>query len=461
VTGGGDASEPAATVATPPRTSALTRPPGSGTEAGRLVTDGGRPEREDATARPGVTLDGVTVSFDGVRALTDVSLSVVDGEFFTLVGPSGCGKTTTLRVIAGFETPDAGTVAIGGRDVAGVPPEARGIGVVFQSYALFPTMTVRENVGYGLRFTDPPGGVTAAERIDRLLELVDIAGLGGRDPAALSGGQRQRVALARALAPGPDVLLLDEPLSALDARLRERLRVTVREIQRELGITTVYVTHDQAEALAISDRVAVLQNGRIEQVGTPESVYRAPASRFVASFVGDNNLFDAEVIPPAADATSGTNGETVTERQPRARLAAVDGTPLDPPPATGGESITGTGTPPDSGPVVRLPTADVDPGDRVTLCVRPEVIALSAAGQRRPQPSTVGESGGRDAPPRQVRLDATVRSVEFLGDAYRVRCGWRGRTLRVKTTADSPPDGAVRLEFDVADAHLLPDGVES
>jgi thiamine transport system ATP-binding protein len=397
-------------------------------------------------ATPGVELEGVTVRFGGVRALADVSLSVADGEFFTLVGPSGCGKTTTLRTVAGFEAPDAGVVRIGGRDVAGVPPEARGVGVVFQSYALFPTMTVRENVGYGLRFTDPPGGVSASDRVDRLLELVDMAGLGDRDPTALSGGQRQRVALARALAPGPEVLLLDEPLSALDARLRERLRVTVREIQRELSITTVYVTHDQAEALAISDRVAVVRDGRIEQVGAPETVYREPATRFVASFVGDTNLLDAEVT-----AAAGSDGIG-----PRARLVAVDGAPLEP---SGTRAGTGVGSDPDPGSgsgsslgpasdlTVPLPPGhdDVRPGEPVTLCVRPEAIALAGG-------AADGESPVAD---REVTLDATVRGVEFLGDAYRVRCAWAGRELRVRTAADRPPSGAVRLGIDVTDATLL------
>jgi thiamine transport system ATP-binding protein len=240
-----------------------------------------------------LTLDGVSVSYGDAVALSDVDLDVADGEFFTLVGPSGCGKTTTLRSIAGFETPDAGEVRFGGRGMTGVPPEERDVGVVFQNYALFPHMTVAENVGYGLRFhpVDDPEA-----RVGELLSLVDLEGFGERDPTELSGGQQQRVSLARALAPEPDVLLLDEPMSALDARLREELRREVRRIQTELGITTVYVTHDQEEALAVSDRVAVMHDGRVEQVGTPREVYREPASRFVASFVGENNLFDGERV---------------------------------------------------------------------------------------------------------------------------------------------------------------------
>ncbi|USZ67055.1 ABC transporter ATP-binding protein [Halorussus salilacus] len=239
-------------------------------------------------------LSGVSKSFGGVTALRDVSLDIEDGEFFTLVGPSGCGKTTTLRAIAGFETLDRGSVGFGDREMSGVAPEDRDVGVVFQTYALFPHMTVAENVAYGLRFRDPPEGKTRDERVAELLELVDLEGFGERDPDELSGGQRQRVALARALAPGPAVLLLDEPMSALDARLRQRLRTQVKAIQSELDITTVYVTHDQEEALAVSDRVAVMNDGRIEQVGAPEAVYRRPATRFVAEFLGDNNVFEGE-----------------------------------------------------------------------------------------------------------------------------------------------------------------------
>jgi thiamine transport system ATP-binding protein len=367
------------------------------------VTAAGDPPRGDTAARPGhddsppagegVTLEGVTVAFGGVTALADVSVSVAEGEFFTLVGPSGCGKTTTLRTIAGLETPDAGTVRIGGRDVTGLAPEERNAGIVFQNYALFPHMTVRENVAYGLRFRDPPGGVSRRDRVDELLSLVDMDGMADREPTSLSGGQQQRVALARALAPGPEVLLLDEPLSALDARLRERLRVTVRDIQRELAITTVYVTHDQAEALAISDRVAVVNGGRIEQVAPPEEVYRSPATRFVAEFVGDNNVLEASV--------AGT----------------------DPPQADLG------------GAVVALPSgADVTAGESVTVCIRPEALRVG---------------GG------ETTLAATVEGTEFLGDAYRVRCSWRGRTLLVKTTAEAPPSGEVRLGVDPADVHVL------
>jgi thiamine transport system ATP-binding protein len=344
----------------------------------------------------GVELDGVSVTFGDVTALQNVSIAVEEGEFFTLVGPSGCGKTTTLRTIAGFETPVSGQVSIDGQRVDDVPPEERNVGIVFQNYALFPHMSVRENVAYGLHFRDPPGDTTDQERVDELLSLVDMTGMGEREPAQLSGGQQQRIALARALAPGPAVLLLDEPLSALDARLRERLRVTIRDIQQDLDITTVYVTHDQAEALAISDRVAVVNDGRIEQVDTPERVYREPSSRFVAEFIGDNNLFDAEVVSTAP---------------PHAAVNGVD---------------------------VRLPeTASVTAGEAVTFSVRPEAIHL--------------DSG-------ETTLTASVESREFLGDAYRVHCTWNGQSILVKTDNRNPPDETVQLGIDATDVDMISDG---
>jgi len=311
-----------------------------------------------------IELDGVEKVYGDATALRGVDLTVQDGEFFTLVGPSGCGKTTTLRAIAGLESLDAGTIRFDGADVTGRPPEDRNVGVVFQEYALFPTMTVRENVAYGLQFDPPEGSVES--RVDDLLELVDLAGLGDRSPSELSGGQRQRVALARALAPEPDVLLLDEPLSALDARLRDRLRLEIKRIQRELGLATVYVTHDQAEALAVSDRLAVVNDGRIEQVGDPEAVYENPGTRFVAEFLGENNCLDGR---------AGAGGETEGSR-----VRVGDATF-----AVSGEHD----------------------GD-VTLCVRPESLYVNAS---------------------QNRFVARVTDVEFLGEAYRVHFDWNGRRV--------------------------------
>ncbi|NHN43369.1 ABC transporter ATP-binding protein [Halorubellus sp. JP-L1] len=347
-------------------------------------------------------LDAVSVEYGDTTALEDVSLSIRDGEFFTLVGPSGCGKTTTLRTIAGFEQPTTGAVRFGERDVTAVPPEDRGVGVVFQNYALFPHMTVGENVAYGLKFADPPGDVTASERVRTLLELVDMEEFADRDPASLSGGQQQRIALARALAPGPDVLLLDEPMSALDARLREHLRRQVRRVQRELSITTVYVTHDQEEALAVSDRVAVVNDGRIEQVGTPETVYREPASRFVAGFVGENNLLDGTVANVA------TNG-TVTVAASDAEFAVAGGVP--------------------EGDAARTLAV----GDHVTVSVRP--AALDPAVETN-------------------RIELAIDQTAFLGERVRVDGDWRGHHV-VAHLADRPDGDAVAVGFRPADARIV------
>jgi ABC-type Fe3+/spermidine/putrescine transport system ATPase subunit len=236
-----------------------------------------------------VELSGVVKRFDGVTAVDGVSLQVPEGEFLSLLGPSGCGKTTTLRLIAGFEQPDEGEIRIGGRDVAGLPPYRRDVNTVFQSYALFPHLTVRENVAYGLKQSGMPRGRRAA-RARELLELVHLPHEEDRKPRQLSGGQQQRVALARALAKSPRVLLLDEPLGALDLKLRKEMQVFLKTLHADLGTTFVYVTHDQEEALAMSDRVAVMHAGRIEQIGTPREIYDAPATRFVASFIGDTNF---------------------------------------------------------------------------------------------------------------------------------------------------------------------------
>ena len=230
-------------------------------------------------------LDGLTRRYGSMAAVDSLSFSVPRGSLIALLGPSGCGKTTTLRMVAGLDRPDAGRVLVDGRDVTGLPPYARRMGVVFQSYALFPHMSVEANVAFGLRMQ----GVAAAERARRAAAVLDLVGLSDqarKRPRQLSGGQQQRVALARAMAIEPDVLLLDEPLSALDAKLREELRVETRMLQRRLGATAVFVTHDQAEALAMADLVAVMQAGRIAQLGTPEDVFEHPATAFVAEFVG-------------------------------------------------------------------------------------------------------------------------------------------------------------------------------
>jgi thiamine transport system ATP-binding protein len=338
-------------------------------------------------------LDGVGMRYGEARALADVSLHVADGEFFTLVGPSGCGKTTTLRLVAGFETPTTGSIRFGGREMTGVPPEARNVGVVFQNYALFPHMSVEENVGYGLRFTDW-SRERRRDRVAELLSLVDLPEAGKREPSTLSGGQRQRVALARALAPDPDVLLLDEPLSALDAQLRERLRMQIREIQSDLGVTTLYVTHDQEEAMAVSDRLAVLNGGRIEQVGEPRTLYREPATRFVAEFLGDNNVFEGEAVA--------VGDGTATVRLGDARIEVA---------------------------------TDAEPGATVTWSVRPERIRVD---------------GGEN------RLSARVVETEFLGDVTRVHCEVAGERLHLRTSDPAAEtETTLELGFDAADVHVL------
>ena len=234
-------------------------------------------------------LRGCTRDYGAVRAVDRLDLAVVEGEFLALLGPSGCGKTTTLNLIAGFVEPTAGRILIDGQDVTGRPPHLRGLGVVFQSYALFPHLSVYENVAFGLRERRMPGA-EIARRVGEALELVRLDRAGRQRPAELSGGMQQRVALARALVYRPRVLLLDEPLAALDRKLREGMRDELRAIQRSVGITTIFVTHDQAEALGLSDRIAVMRGGRIEQLGTPRAIYEHPATRFVADFIGASTV---------------------------------------------------------------------------------------------------------------------------------------------------------------------------
>jgi putative spermidine/putrescine transport system ATP-binding protein len=266
-----------------------------------------------------VSVEGIRKTYGDVVAVDDVDLTVADGEFFTLLGPSGSGKTTTLRVIAGFERPDAGRVTLGGVDITQQPPYARDVNTVFQDYALFPHMTVAENVGYGLKVK----GVARRERstqVAEVLKMVRLDGYGDRKPVQLSGGQRQRVALARSIVNQPKVLLLDEPLGALDLKLRQEMQVFLKALQRDLGMTFLYVTHDQEEALTMSDHVAVFNEGRIEQVGSPIEVYARPATEFVAGFVGTSNILERKqrrfsVRPERIElsrASNGSHGEPAT-----------------------------------------------------------------------------------------------------------------------------------------------------
>jgi len=243
-------------------------------------------------------LTNISKQFGQTTVVQDFNLDVKTGEFVSFLGPSGCGKTTTLRMIAGFEVPTTGKVPLGDADITDKAPNQRNVGMVFQAYALFPNMTVAQNIGFGMRIHKEPESAIK-ERVTEMLALIHLEQKGNSYPAQLSGGQQQRVALARALANRPKVLLLDEPLSALDAKIRVSLRAEIRAIQRKLGITAIYVTHDQEEALSISDRIVVMFDGRIEQVGTPFEIYNFPQTAFVASFVGTLNTADAEVVDPA------------------------------------------------------------------------------------------------------------------------------------------------------------------
>jgi len=321
-----------------------------------------------------VQLDGIQKRYPGgVTAVEHFDLSAERGEFVSFLGPSGCGKTTTLRMIAGFEQPTAGTIHVDGVNMTGTPPNERNVGMVFQSYALFPNMTVAGNIGFGLKIRRRPKA-DIDRRVGELLELIHLEGRGDRYPWQLSGGQQQRVALARALAIEPTVLLLDEPLSALDAKIRVALRHEIRQIQRQLGITTVYVTHDQEEALELSDRIVVMSEGRIEQVGTPFEIYNFPATDFVASFVGTLNAIEAKIVDAAAGRLSLAGHEVRTT-----------------------STLSGS------------------TGKAVTVALRPEMIALAT-----PDGSNVVAVSALEGASVTNRLPATVVDVAFLGSVVRV-----------------------------------------
>ncbi len=247
-----------------------------------------------------VQLRGVNKRFGDYVALRDVDFEIREGEFMTFLGPSGCGKTTCLRIISGFETPTSGEVLIGGQNVTFDPPYRRDVNQVFQSYALFPHLTIYENIAFGLRMKGVPSAEVKS-RVDRVVEMTSLGEFVQRRPAQMSGGQRQRVALARAIVCEPKVLLLDEPLSALDAKLRNQMRIELKQLQKRLGITFIFVTHDQEEALTMSDRIAVMNRGQVEQIGTVADIYYQPATRFVASFIGETNIISARVIQREAD----------------------------------------------------------------------------------------------------------------------------------------------------------------
>jgi putative spermidine/putrescine transport system ATP-binding protein len=265
-------------------------------------------------------IDNLRKDYGGGSGVKRFDIAIERGEFISFLGPSGCGKTTTLRMIAGFEEPSAGAIRVEGRDLVALRPNQRNIGMVFQNYALFPNMTVAQNVAFGLKIAKRPAD-EITRRVGEMLEMIKLPELGGRYPYQLSGGQQQRVALARALAGSPQLLLLDEPLSALDAKIRASLRSEIRDLQRKLGVTTIYVTHDQEEALAMSDRIVVMNEGRAEQIGAPFEIYNRPATRFVASFIGTLNIMTG-VIADAAKGEIRVDGQEIRLNGPLAGATA-------------------------------------------------------------------------------------------------------------------------------------------
>ena len=350
-----------------------------------------------------LTLTHLQKSFGPVQVVHDFNMSIEKGEFVSFLGPSGCGKTTVLRMIAGFEIPTGGTITINGKNQTTLRPNQRNIGMVFQAYALFPNMNVFDNVAFGLKVAGKPRAEIAA-RVKEMLGLIKLDHLADRFPYQMSGGQQQRVALARALAPKPQVLLLDEPLSALDAKIRVSLREEIRAIQRQLGITTVFVTHDQEEALSISDRIVVMNQGRADQIGSSFEIYNRPTTKFVANFVGTLSTLDATVVDPAANSVRiGDNVVTLAE-----------------------------------------PLGAASAGDRITLALRPEALSLDSAG-------------GRD-----YALSGTVEAVSFLGSVIRTRLDVGGQPLSFDmfNNPSAPPPVAgdvIQARFAPADLLVLRD----
>jgi len=354
---------------------------------------------------PSVELRGVTKRFGDLLAVDDLDLDLASGEFFTLLGPSGCGKTTTLRMIAGFERPSEGEIRIEGADVASLPPHKRPTNTVFQSYALFPHLSVEDNVAFGLKRKRVPKE-EIRQRVASELERVGLADAARRRPAQLSGGMQQRVALARALVNLPKVLLLDEPLGALDLKLRKGLQIELKRIQREVGITFVYVTHDQEEALTMSDRIAVMNRGLVEQVAGPEEVYERPATTFVAGFIGVSNLMPATVTG---------DGEV--------RL--------------------------DQGPTVRSDTAGLSAGARCQAVVRPEKLRIDATAGGGPRSNGLPRVGG--VVESSVYLGTATQIVVDLGEAVRM-------TVLVPNASEAErhelPGGGVRVELSWEPEHM-------
>ncbi len=346
-----------------------------------------RPRRQPVDGPAHVEIEKVTKSFDGrTTVVHDLDLTVYKGEFLTLLGPSGSGKTTCLMMIAGFEAPTAGTIRIDGRNVNQVPPQRRGIGMVFQNYALFPHMTVGGNLSFPLEVRGLDASV-CRERVGRALELVRLEGLENRRPSQLSGGQQQRVAIARALVFEPELVLMDEPLGALDRRLREELQYEIRRIHADLGVTVLYVTHDQSEAMVMSDRVAVFRAGQIEQAASPEALYEEPECSFVARFIGENNRLPGRVLAMRDDICD----VEVAGRIVRAFRVGACG-----------------------------------PGDRVSLSIRPERVAIA------PTPGLYTNE-----------FDARIEDITFLGDHLRLRVSVCGRSDFIVKIPNMVGHGAV------------------
>jgi spermidine/putrescine transport system ATP-binding protein len=341
----------------------------AGSERDVAVPGATGPGTPTAAGVPVIAIDRVTKRFADVTAVDDVSFDIAPGEFFSLLGPSGCGKTTTLRMIAGFEMPTEGAIRLEGADVSRTPPYRRNVNTVFQHYALFPHMTVWDNVAFGPRSRKLPKA-EVARRVDELIEVVRLTDYVRRKPAQLSGGQQQRVALARALVNYPSALLLDEPLGALDLKLRQVMQLELKRIQREVGITFVYVTHDQEEALTMSDRIAVMDAGRVQQVGTPVEIYERPANVFVAGFIGQANLW-----PGRVKGTDGPDGDAVVIEALGTTLRSAPG------------------------------DTRVEPGRDASLMVRPERVRVSVA------PPT---------PSRMNAVEATVSDLVFQGPLVRL-----------------------------------------
>ncbi|MFJ6217004.1 ABC transporter ATP-binding protein [Streptomyces sp. NPDC092296] len=374
-----------------------------------LTTATGTPAQPSADA-PAVRLTGIGKTFGGAAAVSDVNLTIAQNEFFSILGPSGCGKTTLMRMITGFETPTTGTVELGGRDATDLPPHRRDLNMLFQSYALFPHLTVAQNVGFELRVRKLVPRAEIPRVVEEALAQVRLEGFGKRTIGQLSGGQKQRIALARALVSRPSLILLDEPLGALDQKLRLEMQLELKRLQREVGVTFIYVTHDQEEALTMSDRIAVMSGGRVLQVDTPEAIYDRPAARFVAGFIGTSSILSGTVAARGADRTL---------------------------------EVPGVGTLP-------LPACDLPAGSTAHLSLRPEDLRVEAV----------------DAPAGDGRfgLEAVLQQAVYLGHGLRYHCTLaNGSTVQIEQAgrdgraAALAPGDTVRICWRPEDGRVLPD----